>query len=294
MIQRTRGQVDVAQRGPRLQHELQHRRHQQPGGDLLVEDVLPRLRRVEGPHDDLRDAAVDAPDGRGERSDVEHRQGDEVAVGEVQVGRGVDGEDRPHRREVGVHHTLRQSRRARGVHDVEEVVDVGGHVDLLVRRRRLQRGVVLGPRRRVAVDLDERGEGGVTAAAQLVDGLAELGAEDDRGGAGVGEDERQLVGHEAPVQRHDHRTKLGDGEERLLELDRVHHHQGDAVAAPDAGRGQHVGGAVHPVVELGEREPAAGVDIDDRLEVRVDPRPLGHEVADVLRTRWHPSMMAQL
>ena len=55
----------------------------------------------------------------------------------------------------------------------------------------------------------------------------------------------------------------------------------DAVARADAGVGQHVGRAVDPVVELGEREAAVGVDVDERLEVGVEQGPLGDEVPDV-------------
>jgi hypothetical protein len=87
-------------------------------------------------------------------------------------------------------------------------------------------------------------------------------------------------------------AELGDGEVRLLELDGVHHQQPDPSAPLDAVVGEQVGGAVHPVVELGEGEPAAGVEVDEGLEIRVEQRSLRDEVPDVRGRRRHRVVIA--
>ena len=266
-----------------LQHEVQHGRHRQPDGDALFVHQLPRPLRIERPHDDGGDAAVDGEgDGR-QGADVEHRQRREEAVAVVEVGGGGNGDAAPDAGVVGVDDALRQARGAGGVHDVEHVVVVRAE-------RRFGRGggvsesrVVVGEVGRLAVGhLQPLGDVGLLAApVQVGHRVHELVVEDQPRGAAVLQDELQLVGDQPPIQRHHDGADLGEREIRLHELRAVHQEQRHALALRHAGAQEGVRNAVAALVQRREGEPPAVV-ADVRLALRRQERPLRQPPADVV------------
>jgi hypothetical protein len=108
----------------------------------------------------------------------------------------------------------------------------------------------------------------IAPIAQLADGGAELAPVDQGADPGVAQDEGQLVGHQAPVERHADRADLGDGEEALHVLDAVHLQQRHAVALRHAEPAQEVGGAVGAGVPLREGEaPELGAFREQQADV---------------------------
>lgn len=53
---------------------------------------------------------------------MEHGQRREIAIALMGIRRGTEGHQRPHGGGVRVHNALWQTGRARGVHDVEQVI----------------------------------------------------------------------------------------------------------------------------------------------------------------------------
>jgi hypothetical protein len=122
----------------------------------------------------------------------------------------------------------------------------------------------------------------IAPLAQLADGGAELAPVDQDGDRCVAQDEGQLVGHEAPVERHADRADLGDGEEALHVLDAVHLQQRHAVPLRHAEPAQEVGGAVGAGVPLREGEAPVRVEVHEALDVRRELGAFREQQADVL------------
>ena len=134
-------------------------------------------------------------------------------------------------RAVAVHHALGQPGGARGVHDEQQVVVGAGEARLVGRHRAHPGLVVLREGRHRAAHLHPGAQVGLVAAAlQLGHHRREVLGIQQHGGAGILEDELQLVGHQPPVQRHVDRADLGHREEGLDELGAVHQQQRHAVA----------------------------------------------------------------
>jgi len=108
-----------------LQHEIEHRRHQQHIINLFFFQGLPGSHRVERAHYHARATLVDIDKHRRERADVEQRQGNHVTVGVTHVCGSRDREAAPHRRGVGVHGPLGQTRGTRRIHYVQLVIVAG-------------------------------------------------------------------------------------------------------------------------------------------------------------------------
>ena len=191
-----------------------------------------------------------------------------------------------------MHRPLGQAGGARGVHDEEEVVVAGAADD-----RRRGRGadhvlVAFGEVGAIGgvADVDPTGDLGAIGAARLELGhhLVERGAEHERGGAGVGEDERQFVGDEAPVECDDHAADLCGAEEGLDELRTVHQQGGDPVARGEAAGDKAVADLVASGVEFDVGLASTTGDVDDGFAVGVQEGALGHPLADVV---FHAGML---
>ena len=89
--------------------------------------------------------------------------------------------------------------------------------------------------------------------------IHEVVVEDQPRGATVLQDELQLVGHQPPIQRHDHGADLGQCEVGLDELGAVHQEQRHTFALRDASCQERIGGSVAAVVQRIESEPLAVV-----------------------------------
>ena len=79
-------------------------------------------------------------------------------------------------------------------------------------------------------------------------------AEPGRDRAGVAEDVGDLVGRQPEVHRHGDRAEVMAREQDSTNSNLVVEQQRDAVAAADAGRGEHAGKALRPLVERPVRQ----------------------------------------
>ena len=217
-----RREDDVGGRGVREHDDL--RRHHPGVGDSVLVDQGEHAGRVEarGRRDDLVGGAGGGRDGVEPRSVTEGR-GVQRHVGFVE--RREVGQPR-HRHEmqdrVRQHRSLRMSRGARRVEDPGDVagVDVG----LVGRGRTLE-----------AVDADDTHRRGVPARAGCCPGglLVRVVGENDRG-AGVTDQERELVGGQARVARDEGGARPPCGEHGDEVLEAVVHEQRDARVASRA------------------------------------------------------------
>jgi len=89
-----------------LQHEVEHRRHHQPGGDLLAFDELPGKPGIERPHDHRSDPAIDIDRQGRQGADMEHGQCRQIAVSLPIFDGGGNGQHAPDRGAMGMHHAL--------------------------------------------------------------------------------------------------------------------------------------------------------------------------------------------
>ena len=205
------------------QHELQHGRHHERGGDLFAADELPGKLWVKGFEHHQCHPPIERAEQWGERSHMEHWQRDEIAICVVRVGRRDNGEQGPKDRVMGMHDSLREPGGTGGVHDEHEVI-VGppdGWFGIRCRSAPLieAAGVVRGRTADLHPRFDQRA---VATAIEFGSDRAELLGEQQHFGAGVGEDELKLVGHQPPVEWHDDGTDFGGSEEASHELGTVH------------------------------------------------------------------------
>ena len=215
---------------------------------------------------------------------VEQRQGLQVHVAGAHVGGRRNGQHAPQRGVVGMHHALGQTGRAGGVHDVEDVV--------VLRTCWWRRGVggvapgVVGTAevgRRAAAGFDPAGDvGGVTAGVQLADHIGKFLAVDQRGGTAVLQDEGELVSHQTPVERHDHRADARDGEIAFDELGAVHQQQADAVTGLHAVSQQRVGHPHRAFRQLGKGQSQSGTAIHPGFAFRIQECTLAEQESDVV------------
>ena len=219
-----------------------------------------RPRRALGA-DDL-EPAVDVELGLIETDQSElHRVVDERDAREGEHGGAVEpsaagpvGLDVSDHGDVGMtyRNALGQAGRARGVHDVREVLDSDRYLDLIVgfgvdlRERRAQHG-----RQRW-----HRGGDGVRTCRQLVGG-------EHRGDLGVTEDGHQLGNRQASVRRYGHRRGLVHCGVGHHPVENVGATQEDRHPIPgrDAPSPQAAGELVRSPIPLAERERGSGVEI---------------------------------
>ena len=121
-----------------------------------------------------------------------------------------------------------------------------------------------------------------TSSVQLSDDLAECAAEDEGLSSAVGEDERELIRDEPPIEGDDDAADLGRAEEELDEFRAVHQECRNPVALPDPAVDERIGRSVAAVVQLRICEPRPAGEVDHGLGVRVELRPLGDEQSDVV------------
>ena len=179
---------------------------------------------------------------------------------------------------------LRQPRGAGGVHDVDHVVVGCADFRLGIARGVSECPVVRAEKGDLAVrDLQPIVDIGLVATTvQLGHGVDEVVVEDQPRRTAVLQDELQLVRHKAPVQGHDHRTDLAEGEEQLHELGAVHEQEGDPLALLDARCAERVGRTIGTCVEFGEGQALAAIPVDVGLPLRHQKGALGEPPADVV------------
>ena len=121
---------------------------------------------------------------------------------------------------------------------------------------------------------------------QLFHEAVEGGTEDERRRSGVGEDEREFVGHEAPVEGDDDATGLGRAEERLDELGPVHEQRRHPVAPLHVEIAQGVRDTIASLVEFHVVLTSAARDVHHRVDRGAELGPLRDEEADVVLHWW--------
>ena len=132
--------------------------------------------------------------------------------------------------------------------------------------------------------MDPPGDLGAVGAlrVQFADDLIERRAEHERARCGVGEDERQLVGDEAPVEGDDHPADLGCAEEGFDELWAVHQQCGDPVAGLEAAAHERIAHLVASSIKLDIGLSSPTGDVDDGFGLGVEKGALGNPLPDVV------------
>ena len=238
-----------ARAGRVLEHEEDHRRHEEHLGDAVAGDGGDDGAGVDLGHDDVGGAHVVAEQGVARAADVEERhrhQAHVVGAPHRELPRALaDQVAEPLVAELGA---LGQPGGAAGVHLHGDVL--GRH-----RGRGLGRPVALAPNlvalplRVLAAQRDDGAEAGELVPDGLDEG-AELGPDEQHLGAGVGDDEAHLGRRQAPVDRHQHQVRLGGAEQDLGVKVRVLGQDGDPAHGLTARGEEPAGDALGAGVEL--------------------------------------------
>src|SRR5581483_358028 len=274
------GAVEAGDIGDALPHD----RHADHGGDRLVDEKPQRPGRVEGALQHQRaagavgaDEVVDDPAGEGQR-DAEQRAG-----GCGPALRGPEEADEGQEVPVREHGALGPPGGAGGVGD-----DRGGVlVDLAVRCLVRGGGQLVDGRARTAgpLEADAQCDAGANVAGvggDVVVAGSQFAVDGHRRAAGVAQDEAQLVGREADVERHDGGAELEAGHHQPEPPGRFLPQEADPVAGLRASVGQAGGDGVGPPVKLrpGEGTPAG----EDGHLVRLPPGPVAADPTEVHET----------
>ena len=251
-----------------LHHELIWRRHGEEMGNTLsrVAQHPQCLTRVESLQHHNRATGVQhgvavtvQPAGVKERQHVEVNRVDRDPSGNPKI------DAVPEVHAVGDHRPLRQARRARRVHDRDDIV-VGKNGPTTVLTIEARDYLLVGAVGRPTLDLEK---GAYRAQLLKLGGCCgELGIVDHQLGRAVVEDVFEFGHCQPPVEQHGNRAKTSTGKLHIEKFDTVVREHGYTVAAADPQRRHICSHRIDPAIKIGIAEGLATAKIADRLVCR--------------------------